>query len=417
MPTTDFTQPRYLKARGAAAKAEQLPGDFDTWAQHAEASDDFALETATAGKGGPFGAQLWLARTVDGKTQYKPVYGGATDYNDSNAVVSKGQASAHAEAENLSLEKRQEALDFLRDNRDEGWEVVQVSSGESCPSCRSKQILFAQELIDEGLIKPGQFHVVFKATYERTGLDANFNDEPYDTGIRAIFNLEVLSHESGLFIMDSAFEQSHVAQGLIDQGKIVRTPVVRAKETTLPDSIVQSIAQSTAKGIPYAAVISADGTVISEAIDERAAQNGSTNDYEKTAIVQALHGAWKHQREELGIFEAWQLKGARVVTNINDIGPLAYNEALWSSLQSLEVLGGNEEVDRNAREIASLSNRELFKLVALEYNVKDSPLHVVHSGNPQVPNRAHSAWPKILEKLAEEQGIDAHYDGAQADKS
>lgn len=417
MSAVDFATARYHKARGEAAKAELLPGEFDVWAQHAEASDDFALETASAGKGGPFGAQLWLARTVDGKTEYKPVYGGQDDYNDSNAVVSKGQASAHAEAENLSVEKRQEVLDFLRENRDQGWEVVQVSSGESCPSCRSKQMLFAQELLDEDLIKPGQFHVVFKATYERTKEDADFNDEPYDTGLRALFQLAVLDNSNGLFVMNDTLQQSDVAKDLISKGKIVKTPVVHANEDELPQQIIDAIAENTAKGIPYAAVISADGKVMSEAIDTREAEEGATNDFEKTAIVQALHKAWGYQREELDIFEAWELKGARVVTNINEIGPLAYNEALWSSLQSLQVLGGSEEVDRNAREIPSLSNRDLFKLVALEYNVDESPLHVVHSGDPTVPNRAHAAWPGILQKLAEEQGINAHYDGAQAEQT
>ena len=410
-----FSKPRYLQARGDSARVELLPGEFDVWAQHAEDSDDFALETASAGKGGPFGAQLWLARTIKGKTEYKPVYGGENDYNDSNAVVSKGQASAHAEAENLSVEKRQEVLDLLRENKGQGWEVVQVSSGESCPSCRSKQMLFAQELMNEGLIEAGQFHVVFKATYERTGLDANFNDEPYDTGLRALFNLKVLDDKNGLFIMNDVFDQSPIAQDLISKGKIVRTPVVYAKEDSLPQNVVDAIAEHTANGTPYAAVISPDGKVLSEAVDTRTSEAGATNDFEKTAIVQALHGAWKYQREELDIFEAWELKGARVVTNINDIGPLAYNEALWSSLHSLQVLGGNDEVDLNAREIPSLSNRDLFKMVALEYNVDESPLHVVHSGDPSVPNRAHAAWPGILKKLAEEQGIDAHYDGAQAD--
>ena len=112
MSSTAFTSPRYLRARGETALPENLPGKVENWAGFAENSDDFALATADAGKGGPFGAQLWLARTADGNTDYHPVYGGEEDYNDSNAVVSKGQASAHAEAENLSPEKRQARRKF-----------------------------------------------------------------------------------------------------------------------------------------------------------------------------------------------------------------------------------------------------------------------------------------------------------------
>ena len=416
MSSTAFTSPRYLRARGETALPENLPGKVENWAGFAENSDDFALTTADAGKGGPFGAQLWLARTVDGNTDYHPVYGGEEDYNDSNAVVSKGQASAHAEAENLSPEKRQEVRDFLREHKGEGWEVVQVSSGESCPSCRSKQMLFAQELMDEGLIEAGQFHVVFKATYERTGIDAGFNDEPYDTGIRALFNLKVLDHQNGLFIMNDAFQASPEATAMISDGKIVRTPVLLAKQDALPEDLAARIQEHTNKGAPFAVIIGKDGQILSEATDLRTSSD-DVNAYEQTAIVQALHKAWAHQKFELDIFEAWKLEGARVVTNIRDIGPLAYNEALWSSLAGIEVFGGSDEVDKNAREIASLSNRDLFKLVALEYNVPESPLHVVHTGDPEEPNRAHAAWPAIVARMAEETGKDVHYDGAQADQS
>lgn len=46
-----------LKHRFETA-GDSLLGDRNIWLQKIEESDDFALQTAEAGKGGPFGAQL-----------------------------------------------------------------------------------------------------------------------------------------------------------------------------------------------------------------------------------------------------------------------------------------------------------------------------------------------------------------------
>lgn len=398
--------PRFKSATGT------LPGDVSFWYYRLEESDNFALKTAQSGKGGPFGAQLWAANPDYGFHQ--AIFGSLNewDYNDSNAVVSTGWASAHAEAENLNIEKRSAVTHFLQDHKNKGWEVVQISSGESCPSCRSKQVLLAQELIDAEYIKPGQFYVPFKATYERTKIDAGFNDEPYDTTFRAINALGVLDTDGSLLNLRDRLSQSPETKELVKAGKLIWTPVIES--ANIPLTIERDLTDSSEQDIPYAAIVSAEGEVLSSARDERRNQKGGINEFEKTAIVVALQKAWTYQREERGIFESWNLKKARLITNIADIGPLAYAESLWANLSTIEIAGNTPEIDKAARELPSLSNTDLFKMVAADYNTHPSPLTAVHLGDPYTPNRSHAAWRDIVRKRKEKEDVNSHYDGAQA---
>ena len=84
--TTLPLKPRFTQA------LTSLPENNDTWKILLDQSDNFAFKTAIDQKGGPFGAQLWLYNPE--KKQLVLV-----GEEDSNAVVSKGIASAHAEAE------------------------------------------------------------------------------------------------------------------------------------------------------------------------------------------------------------------------------------------------------------------------------------------------------------------------------
>src|SRR5438132_1406714 len=136
MSTDVLLTPRFKTA------AAGLPGDPKLWDAALDESDRFAFEMAnTDDDHGPFGAQLWLVN--EATSDYRLVKG-----QNSNAVVIKGDAGAHAEAENLSPERREDTREFLQEHRNEGWQIVQVSSGESCPSCRSKQTQFFNELAD-----------------------------------------------------------------------------------------------------------------------------------------------------------------------------------------------------------------------------------------------------------------------------
>ena len=385
-------KPRFTTATG------QLPGDHQFWVDQANKSDLFALKTAQGGKGGPFGAQLWVVR--EGSS---PVMIGT---DDSNAVVIKGIASAHAEAENLSPENRSRLFSFLEEHRGQGWKVVQVSSGESCQSCRSKQVLTAQELIQKELIKPGDFHVVFKATFERTAADAQFNDLPYDMTYRVINALGVMDREEGLFGLAQALQDSNEGRDLLTRREIVYNPVNKVEAMAVYPAVNDIFSQN--QGRPVAVVVSKEGQIMSSAVDERN-RPASINLPEKSALILALHRASEQIRKSK-VFESWNLQGATLYTNVRDIGPASYGETLWCNLSAIDVVEEytSAVVEDQAQELPGTANRDLFKMVAAEYNMPPSPLIVRHIGNPEEPSQAHAWW------RDHRVNTPSHYDGKQA---
>ena len=376
-----------LRPRYQTAQTFGLPGSQLFWKTVLNQSDIFAYNTANEGKGGPFGAQLWLVNCA--KDKYV-LAGTIEEPENSNAVVSKGRASAHAEAENLSPEKRQELFNFLEDHQGEGWQIVQVSSGESCPSCRSKQILLADELVKRGLIDKGDFHVVFKATYDQTKRDADFNDAPYDQAFRAIHGLGVLSSEEGLFGLEKILKADDVASSQIKSGELIYNPVELVSEA--PDE-VKSLMEK-AGDQPFAVIVATDGSIVSYGIEKRDFSHDKINQPEKTAIVRALYKAAEKLRKEEGKFEAWNLEGARLFTNIRDIGPMAYSESLWYNLSDIKVVGEftSDIVDTLAQEIPGIFNKDLFVKVAADYDDPLSPLKVIFNGDPEEASVAHLLW-------------------------
>lgn len=390
-----------LASRYPQADAK-LPGDLDFWTRKAKASDQFALETAMSGKGGPFGAQLW----VIGDDMQPTMIG----KDDSNAVVSKGDAGAHAEAENLSLENRVALTNFLEQNRGRNLKIVQVSSGESCPSCRAKQVLFAQELVSKGLINSGDFYVAFKATFERTKQDADFNDLPMDNLLQAIDSYKVLELKNGLHELEATLKADPDAVELIRSGDIFYYPIRTVEPAALP-KIAQDFFVSQ-NGKPAAVVITKNGELLASAIDERDTSS-SLNEPEKTAPVLALQRASQGLRQNEDKFDAWNLDGARLVTNIRDLGPWAVTASLWNSLSALEYVPAyaGPDTEQSARELPGVSNRDLFRKVAAPYNDPVSPLRVRHVGNPDEPNVAHLWWGEFIRSS---RGADSHYDGKPA---
>ena len=384
-----------LTPRFKTALSDGMPGNPVFWEMMTNQSDMFAFHTANItredpyGKGGPFGAQLWL---VNRQANDYILIGTAEEPEDSNAVVSKGQASAHAEAENLSPEKREQVRDFLKENKNQGWEIVQVSSAESCPSCRSKQVTFANELIDAGLIKAGQFHVVFKATYAQTKKDANFGDEPYDQTFRAIKELGVLETREGLFGLEKTLKADAQASAQIDSGELIYTPVNAVQDGDVPGPVFDFM--RIAGEQPIAVIVHPDGRILSQAWDNRDAANDGINLPEKTAIVSAIEKASITLRESADKFESWDLEGATVYTNISEIGPMAYAGLLWSNLAGVKVVESmaTDLVNEIAREVPEMDNRTLFKQVAADYDSSTSPLSVVFNGDPNEASAAHLLW-------------------------
>lgn len=136
-------------------------------------ADKFAEENVKRGDGGPFGASLHVFNA--GRDAKRRDIGTPA----ANAVLKKGQASAHAENEALSPENIDELRAVLA-QCGAGTTVVLASSGESCPACHAKEEILARTLQAEGLIQGAdQFLVIYGATFEQTRTVAGFNDEPY----------------------------------------------------------------------------------------------------------------------------------------------------------------------------------------------------------------------------------------------
>jgi len=387
--------PRYMKAGGL------LPGDGLFWETVLNQSDVFAFHTVQAGKGGPFGAQLWL---VNESQERYVLVGTAEALEDSNAVISTGRASAHAEAESLCYENRMKVVEFLGGNRDDGWRVVQVSSGESCPSCRAKQVVFADELIELGLIPSDGFCVVFKATYEQTRRDAGFHDAPYDQAFRAIAALNLLESQDGLFGLEAALNGEGKWASQVRDGELVYIPVGRVGEGDVSGEIQELFER--AGETPIAVVVRGDGSILSVGREGRDAERDAINAPERSAMVSALYEAAAVLRAQ-GRFEAWDLDGASVYTNISAIGPMGYSESLWYNLSGIKVVRDFESgaIDERAREMPGLSNAELFAQVAGEYDSESMPLRVSYGGDLERASVAHLLWKAKMrmEELASEQ--------------
>lgn len=387
--------PRYMTAKAG------LPGDPLFWEATVNQSDVFAFNTVQEGKGGPFGAQLWL---VHSEQDRYVLVGSGERIEDSNAVVSTGRASAHAEAESLCHENRVNVVEFLEGHRDEGWCVVQVSSGESCPSCRAKQVVFADELIGRGLIDAGGFYVVFKATYEQTRRDAGFNDEPYDQAFRAIAALKVLDSEEGLRGLAGAIQGASEWALQARSGELVYLPVDSVGAGEVSDDVRQLFEEG--GGRPVAVVVGGDGSILGIGYDERDHEGDLINAPERSAIVGALYRASSALREA-GRFESWDLDGACLYTNISDIGPVGYSESLWYNLSGIRVVKDfvSGAVNERAQELPGMGNAELFMQVAGEYDGALSPLRVSFGGDPERASVAHLLWKAKMrmEELASEQ--------------
>lgn len=375
-------KPRYLTAIG------EMPGDPQLWEILMHQSDVFSYETAQGDKGGPFGAQLWLVNDNTGETI---LVGTSEHMEDSNAVVSKGLAGAHAEAENLSPEKRQMVIDFLSERRDQGWNVVQVSSGESCPSCRAKQVLFADELVRKELIKDKEFHVIFKGTYDQTFKIADFNDAPYDQTFRAISELGILNRENKLFALESALKIHSETAEKVKSGEIIYNPINQAYGDDVPQEVREILEAAGAQ--PVAVVVQANGEILSHALDTRGWEC-TRNELSETAIIGALFEGARILREEEDKFDSWNFEGAKLYTNVSDIGPAAYAESLWFSLSEIIVAMdyNSHAVDVLAQELPGTPNYISFARVAADYDSENSPLNVRFGGSPEEANVAHLFW-------------------------
>jgi len=413
----------------------------------ANEADIFAMGTAKADQGGPFGAALWVVQATHGAANIdKPTvrFTFIGPNLSSNAVLSTGIASNHAEAIDLDWQRRQTCVRYLRriqrekmarDVYSKGQErtriaVVQVSSGESCSSCRAKQCLFAENLYSLGLLDRGNFFVAYKASYERTYLDAGFNDKPYDMSFRVMRRRGVL--DDPMFL--SSVETNMPARTDLRTQKAFSVPVRVDIAGNLPPAIAKRMRILSADGKRPCAIVAVPASndvgaatveILGDAHDlrggghgpigsgksgssasaaarrARASEASSLNRYEDSAITLALHRACTKRRAS-GVFESWNMEGATVYTNLHEVGPLAYSETLWCNIKAIVTLAhdfGSPDVELAGRECPSVSNREFFKRVAAEYNTPESSIRVRHLGktreDPDVSPAVRSHDPSI----------------------
>jgi hypothetical protein len=380
-------------------------------------TDIFAMTTAKQEKGGPFGAALWVVSAFPaekgGRRLLRFTFVGPKIA--SNAVISTGIASNHAESEDLSAVRRNTTVRYLKRLQASGetalTAVVQVSSGESCCTCRAKQCLFAENLYALGLLPRGNFFVAFKAAYERTALDAGFHDKPYDMAFRVMLRTGVLHAPTFL----ASLESNTQCVSDMNQAEAPSIPVRQAAASDVPPEVRELFTkESQGRTRPVAVVANTAGDngqfrVLSVQADKRdnrgkkssRRSRGSTystdesgvNDFERSAITAALHRACQRQRSE-GVFESWDLDNATVYTNLDSIGPLAYSEAQWCNVKQFVSLAtdfGSEAVEKAGRECPQLDNRELFIRVASEYNSSQSSIRVTHLGQTRTVSPASDA--------------------------
>lgn len=402
MPHFHHTQAVTHLAQSRHESADnRFPLSEDFWRKCLEDTEQFALQTVLSGKGGPFGAQLWLFNEHSKET----ILVGSTD---SNAVVSKGIASAHAEAENLSSRNKSFIEDFLTERKGNDWQIMQISTGESCPSCRSKQTNFANYLISKHLLRPGQFHVVFKSSYEQTERDAGFLDKSYDQTFRLISQLP---HTELKLLFDFINSNSEL-KAQYDSGKIISGLVDSRKFEYIPKDVKHFLRRNMNK--PAAMIICHHPELQKEVLIEQAVG--------KTAIISALDHLSKKLRNQYNVFASWDTHRADIYTNITDIGPLAYAEILWANANLLIVerhdLSHKQRnclsnlVNEQAREVSNLTNKELMTQVSLDYNFANAPLHVISAVDDiNDQSSAHLAWQDKLSKEKQKGKTSSNYNG------
>ena len=376
----------------ADSAQSHFPGEPLFWKTFLNQSDLFAYHSAYNGKAGPFSAQLWLFHPQKNQSI---LVGTKENFENSNAVLSKGLASAHAEAENLSPEKRHDIYKFLNTNKGKGWNIIQVSSGESCPSCRSKQIIFANELIQNKLINKNDFYVFFKSSYEQAQIVSGFNDAPYDQTFRAISKLGILDKPGNLMNLKSTFQSNPVTKDLIEKNKLIYNPVESIEKKDAPKNVIKLFEQI--KKRPFAVIINKNGDILSEGEDQRNIEKDGINYPEQTAIINALKNASKKLKQNKT--DSWDLEKAILFTNIYTLGPMAYSESFWYNLSKIKIIIDykSNEIDSLAQEVPSLSNTTLFKQVAADYHDPNCPISVVWNSNSKQTNVSYLLWKAKIE--------------------
>lgn len=286
------------------------------------ACDAAAVETVRAGQGGPFAASLHV---YDAATQQMIDVAGPSG----NAVLETGLASAHAEDRVIAPQNVVKLKEALRAVGLDNAHVYLVSSAESCPACHTKLEILARQLLQQKLLKPECFTVVYGASYEDSEAVAGFNDAPY--------------HEDFQKIPGTGLVHQRVVK-LMEMPTMLRTKMVDV-------------------AAPIALIATKDRVLV------------GTGD---SPEISAIHFASAMQKRA-GIEAPWNLRGATLYSLTPDIGPMAYAECQWANVAHWVTVDHPDGKLFATHESPGISNGDLFRIIATRpYTNPASALNFLH---------------------------------------
>ena len=324
-------------------------------------TDDFAVENVRKGLGGPFGASVHVYNT---RTAELIQIGDLR----ANAVLSTGMGSAHAEDQAMSPAMIAELRAVLAEAEKPAHNrVIFSSSGQSCPACHAKEEILARTLIQEGLLKSGNFLVHYGATYEDTAEIAGFNDAPY--------------HE--------------------DMQKTPTRRMIQTLQSSDGFDVQESISTIFEDAIEPVSVIEMPDGVLYIGYENRA------DDLMATSEVSAIRAAARAQKEA-GADTPWNLGAATLYTS-GTPGPLGYAECQWANVTRWVMVDHARKDDWATQEAPNISNTAFFNIIAAaHYNGPESAITVQRLS--PFENKSQYAWKEKL--AAEEEPSKILYNGA-----
>ncbi len=324
---------------------------------------------------GPFGSAIMFYNTA---TQEHFLL---NDRHDSNRVNRDGP-QAHAEAVSLYPENFAQATAKLEElKKDTNWVVVFLTTGESCPSCFTKQRIAVNDWMRKGLIDKGRVLNFFGADYDMTQAVAGFSDKNQ--------------------LLDMQNNPNGSPQGVVNF-------INRGFLELEPD--VQTIFRSMT--VPAAVLYDRNSRqVYAVACDTRE----QTRDPMATAEMNVIKQASDRKRKE-GAGEPWNLSGMTLVSSTDlASAPLARTAMFWASIdrgysiRSTPYFNGHKTV-----EAPDMSNEQLYRAATERpYNGDASLIYVFQasqSGLHRFRNLAQTCWkPRVALDAA--RGKNIHYDG------
>lgn len=306
-------------------------------------------------RGGPFGAMLYI-ELEDGSIE-------VVGKKRGNNVIGSGIASAHAESEALDEENYKALVTRLETLKAEGKtpRVWMVSSGQSCPTCQTKQEIAARDLAEKGLLPRGQFMALYGATYDETEEIAKFNDGDYAGSLKQS-------------AMDPGSPDNHIQHR-------------QENLETAPPEVQEIFRQATKP----TAVIWRNGQVYAVGEDTTTRYNPFA-----TAEANAIRAACAKNKKE-GAPYPWEVDGT-IYTFTPNIGAYGFTEAMWTGIKkfvSVLLDGKPAQPALQTAEAQHISNSGLLQTVAGGYSDTQSYVRVFRDMN--FVNTAQPMWAKLLE--------------------